>query len=79
MSYDHISPTYQSYIAATSVIKEPEFYLEAVQDERWIEAMQHEIQALECNILGSLLICQRERRLLGVDGFIRLNTNHQEK
>ena len=48
-SYDHLSPTYQSSIAATSVVKEPESYLEIVQDKRWIEAMQHEIQALESN------------------------------
>ena len=49
MSYAHLSPTYQSYIAATSVVKEPDSYLEAIQDERWIEAMQNEIQALESN------------------------------
>lgn len=32
--YAHLSPTYQCYIAATSVIKEPESYSEAVKDPR---------------------------------------------
>ena len=49
MSYAHLSPTYHSYIAATFVIKEPDSYVEVIHDERWIEAIQNEIQALESN------------------------------
>ncbi|XP_049398958.1 uncharacterized protein LOC125862879 [Solanum stenotomum] len=49
MSYDHLSPIYQSYLAATSVDKEPDSYCEAVKDIRWVDAMKAEIQALESN------------------------------
>jgi len=49
LRYDHLSPSYQCYIAATSSIYEPTTYSEAITDPRWIEAMQAEIQALESN------------------------------
>lgn len=49
ISYNHLSPTYRSYIAATSSVREPTTYSEAVTDTRWIDAMKTEIQALEDN------------------------------
>ncbi|KAH0674708.1 hypothetical protein KY285_024944 [Solanum tuberosum] len=49
ISYSHLSPTYQCYLAATSSVKEPATYSEAVQDQRWVEAMKAEVQALESN------------------------------
>lgn len=49
ISYSHLSHTYQSYLAATSSVKEPTTYLEAVQDKRWVNATRAEVQALESN------------------------------
>jgi len=65
MSYAHLSPTYQCYIAATSHTKEPNSYLEAVQDERWVEAMQAEIQALESNHTWELTDLPKGKKAIG--------------
>ena len=65
MSYAHLSPTYQSYIAANSVVKEPDSYLEAIHDERWIEDMQNEIQALESNHTWELTDLPKGKKAIG--------------
>ncbi|XP_070026237.1 uncharacterized protein [Nicotiana sylvestris] len=49
VSYNSLSPSYQSYIAAFSTIVEPSSYEEAIKDPRWVEAMKSEIAALEAN------------------------------
>lgn len=49
MSYAHLSPSYKCYIAATSTIQEPVSYAEAINDKRWVEAMQTEIHGLGAN------------------------------
>ncbi|XP_055800446.1 uncharacterized protein LOC129869896 [Solanum dulcamara] len=49
VTYSHLSPSYQCYIAATSTVTEPSTYAEAIKNPRWIEAMQAEIQTLESN------------------------------
>ncbi|XP_019258681.1 PREDICTED: uncharacterized protein LOC109236895 [Nicotiana attenuata] len=49
VSYDSLSPSYQSFIAAFSSIVEPSSYAEAIQDSRWVEAMKSEIAALGAN------------------------------
>ncbi|XP_070022400.1 uncharacterized protein [Nicotiana sylvestris] len=49
ISYDRISPKYQAYVAATSSITEPTSYSQAVQDPKWVDAMNEEIKALENN------------------------------
>ncbi|XP_075086039.1 uncharacterized protein LOC142168786 [Nicotiana tabacum] len=49
ISYENISPTYQSFIAASSSISEATNYHEAIKDPRWLDAMKAEIEALENN------------------------------
>nr|XP_016468536.1 PREDICTED: uncharacterized protein LOC107791056 [Nicotiana tabacum] len=49
LSYDTLSPKYQTYIEATSTIVEPSSYEEAIKDPKWVEAMKAEITALEDN------------------------------
>ncbi|XP_075104837.1 uncharacterized protein LOC142178916 [Nicotiana tabacum] len=39
LSYDHLSPAYQSFLNAFSVLTEPQSFKEAVNDPRWIEAI----------------------------------------
>ncbi|KAH0766789.1 hypothetical protein KY285_002660 [Solanum tuberosum] len=39
MSIDHLSPAYQCYFAATSTLKEPTTFYEAVKDHRWVDVM----------------------------------------
>ena len=49
ISYDHLSPTYQTYLQAFFAVVEPTSYKEAILDNRWLEAMQAELQALHDN------------------------------
>ncbi|XP_075091731.1 uncharacterized protein LOC142171910 [Nicotiana tabacum] len=43
LSYDHLSPAYQSYLNIFSVLTEPQSFKEAAHDPRWIEAMDQKI------------------------------------
>ncbi|XP_015165801.1 uncharacterized protein [Solanum tuberosum] len=65
MSYDHLSSPYQAYIAATSIIREPDTYSEAVTDKRWVDAMQSEIQALESNNTWVITDLPQGKRAIG--------------
>ncbi|XP_015164024.1 uncharacterized protein [Solanum tuberosum] len=73
MSYSHLSPHYQCYIAATSFIRELTTYFEAITDQRWIDAMKAEIQALESNQTWQITDLPLGKGLLAANGFTRLN------
>ncbi|WMV55165.1 hypothetical protein MTR67_048550, partial [Solanum verrucosum] len=47
--YDATSPKNKAYLANFSTLVEPKCFNEAVQDTRWVEAMNLEVQALEDN------------------------------
>lgn len=49
LSYASLSSTYISYLAPFLACSEPKSFKEASQDEKWMEAMQQEINALEDN------------------------------
>ncbi|XP_055819241.1 uncharacterized protein LOC129888008 [Solanum dulcamara] len=49
ISYTNLSPNYQTYLSAFSAALEPQSFQEASKDQRWIEAMEKEIQALKEN------------------------------
>lgn len=49
VSYMHLPSRTQAMIASVSALTEPKTYTEAKKDEKWIEAMQLEIKALEDN------------------------------
>jgi len=46
---DKFSNVHRHYLAATSKVVEPRFFYEAVQEQKWKEAMAKEIEALEDN------------------------------
>lgn len=49
MTYEHTTPNYHSYLEKFSTLVEPQTFKHAVKDERWIKAMQKNIQALKDN------------------------------
>ncbi|KAF5780569.1 putative RNA-directed DNA polymerase [Helianthus annuus] len=49
ISYDNFSHTHKLFLAAIITTDEPKSFKQAMQDPKWVEAMQREIQALEKN------------------------------
>lgn len=47
--YSKFSSTHKAFLAAINSHDEPTNYTEAVRDERWVEAMKKEINALQDN------------------------------
>lgn len=67
----HLSPTYQCYIAATSIIKEPTTSFEDVKDHRWVDGMQTEIKALDSNHTWKISDLPPGKKLLVVGGYTK--------
>ncbi|OIT08604.1 hypothetical protein A4A49_62927, partial [Nicotiana attenuata] len=49
MGYDTLGSAYQSYLTAMTTYVEPTSYHQAMKDQKWIDAMQAEIDALVSN------------------------------
>ena len=49
LSYELLTPSYQSFIKRFSVIVEPTSFKEASKHQQWVDAMQSEVAALEQN------------------------------
>lgn len=49
LCYRKMSNAYQSYLENFSNKTEPQCFKQAIKDDRWVTAMQLEIQALEAN------------------------------
>lgn len=47
--YSQLSVSYEDYISKMSTEVEPKNYEEVVKDHMWVQAMKHEIAALEDN------------------------------
>ena len=65
LDYSGLSNKYQSFISKFSVEKEPATYEEAIQDVRWVDAMQSEIKALEDNQTWELVDLPRNKKAIG--------------
>jgi len=65
MSYDHLSTSYQAYLSEMSVDTEPSTYEVAVKDQRWVEAMKQEIEALESNGTWKVMSLPPGKRAIG--------------
>ncbi|OIT20507.1 hypothetical protein A4A49_61835, partial [Nicotiana attenuata] len=49
VSYSHLPSHFQSFLASFSSDTEPSSYSQAIRDDRWVQAMKLEIEALEQN------------------------------
>lgn len=65
ISYDHLLPTYQKYLQVFFAVTEPTSYKEAIMDNRWLEAMQAELQALQDNHTWDLVHLPKEKVPIG--------------
>lgn len=74
ISYDTLPSSHQALLTSTSNWSEPKNYKVASQDPQWVQAMQHELDALEKIILGSLFLCRLTKRLLALNGSLRSNS-----
>ncbi|OIT31090.1 hypothetical protein A4A49_66073, partial [Nicotiana attenuata] len=65
ISYDSLSPAYQSFLTRFSAEVEPATYAHAAKDPRWVEAMQLEIKALEDNNTWKVVPLPEGKKAIG--------------
>lgn len=65
VDYCSITPSYRSSVTKFSQERKPTSYHEAVHDPRWIDAMKHEIQALEDNHTWVITQLSKDKRAIG--------------
>jgi len=65
LKYDHLSLAYQSYLVSIYGLQEPTTYSEATKDQKWVEAMKSEIQALEDNKSWSVTDLPAGKKAIG--------------
>ncbi|OIT26626.1 hypothetical protein A4A49_65929, partial [Nicotiana attenuata] len=65
VEYGHLSTGYQEYLSLFSAPTEPKNFKEASQDQKWIEAMQQEVNALEQNQTWELVDLPKGKQAVG--------------
>ena len=65
MDYCSITPSYKSFISKFSQEREHTSYQEVVHDLRWVEAMRHEIKALEDNHTWEITKLPKDKKAIG--------------
>lgn len=63
--YYLLSLAYQSYLVAIYGLQEPTTYSEATKDQKWVEEMKSEIQALEDNKSWSVTDLPAGKKAIG--------------
>ena len=63
--YDHLYPSYQSQLVAIYGLQEPTTYSKAIKDQRQVDAMKSEIQALEDNMTWSVTSLPAGKKAIG--------------
>ncbi|XP_055824514.1 uncharacterized protein LOC129893047 [Solanum dulcamara] len=63
--YENITSTYKAYLSKMSHITEPQSYIEAASDPKWIEAMNVEIQALQDNQTWKVVDLPKGKKPIG--------------
>ncbi|XP_019232848.1 PREDICTED: uncharacterized protein LOC109213495 [Nicotiana attenuata] len=72
ISYDHLSPAYQSYLSVFSTLTEPYSFKEAAHDPRWVEAMDQEVKALEENHTWEIVDLPEGKKPIGSKWVFRI-------
>lgn len=75
LSYDHITPTHHAYLAATSAIKVPYNFGQAVTNPHWCKAMQIEIAALEANHTWDLVCAPSHQHIVDCKWLFKVKYN----
>ncbi|XP_075103413.1 uncharacterized protein LOC142177999 [Nicotiana tabacum] len=65
VGYVHLSVAYQEYLSLFSTHTEPKTFNKASKDQKWIEAMQQEISALEQNQIWELVDLSKGKQAVG--------------
>jgi len=65
VSYQSISPKYKACLSKFSAVTEPKSYEEAMQDDKWIDAMQQKLQTLEDNGIWNLVPWPQGKPVIG--------------
>ncbi|XP_049372613.1 uncharacterized protein LOC125837561 [Solanum verrucosum] len=79
VAYNHLSKSYQEFVAATSILTEPTSFAEASKDPKWIKAMQAEIQALQDNKTWKLVDLPKGKSAIGYRWIYKIKTSLMEK
>jgi len=65
ISYQHVSPSYQAFVAAADSVRLPTSTAEALLDPRWVQAMEEEMSALRRTGTWSLVPLPPGKRPVG--------------
>lgn len=65
LSYNRTSPSYYSYLAKFSTLVKPQSFKYAIKDERCIEAMKQEVNALEDNHTWKIVDLPKGKNVVG--------------
>jgi hypothetical protein len=65
VSYQHLSPSYRSFVSKLSSVSIPQNLQEAISDPKWREAMQEEMRALHKNNTWELVELPSGKKAVG--------------
>jgi hypothetical protein len=65
VSYQHLSPSYHSFVSKLSSVSIPKNLQEALSDPKWREAMQEEMKALHKNNTWDLVELPNGKKAIG--------------
>ena len=72
VNYAKFSPRHRHFLTTISTGTEPQTFAEAVTDERWRLAMQHEIEALENNGTWTMETLPPNKKAIGCKWVFRI-------
>ena len=75
MNCDNFSAPYRYFLAAITVGTKPQTFAEVVKDERWRQAMKHEIHALEHNGTWTMEPLPPGKKAIGCKWIYRIKYN----